>query len=124
MHQQLAQIGTQARTQMLAALTPAHRTLLTNVVGQLAVATTPDLRAAAQQLDTALSPAEKQAILTADTNARTQMRTAFSQMRQQMPTRPGGPAPTASRSPRPQPSAGTVLLRHALMFSHGGQRRM
>jgi hypothetical protein len=124
MHRQMTQIGTQARTQMLAALTPAHRTLLANVAGQLAVATTPDFRAAAQQLDTALSAPEKQAILAAETNARSQMRTAFAQMQQQMPSRPGAPGPSASRSPRPQASAGAVLLRHAFMSPRGGQRRM
>jgi hypothetical protein len=134
MRQQMTQIRTQARTQMLGTLTPAHRTLLANVAGQLAVAATPNFRAAAQQLDTALSPTEKQAILAADTNARTQMRTAFQQMRSQMPSPPAGASPFPGRPPfagpggpggpgqrrdgqRRQRTAGSVLLRNALEVS-------
>ncbi len=52
----------QARTAMLAALTPAHRDLLAQVVGQLAVASDPNMDAAASRLDAALSPAEVSAI--------------------------------------------------------------
>jgi len=122
MYQQMSQIRTQARTQMLNALTPAHRTLLANVAGQLAVAPAPDFRAAAQQLETALSPAEKQAILAADNTARTQMRSLMQQARAQMPPPPAGASPFPGRPPFGGPSggpggtgrqrdAGTVLLR-------------
>lgn len=52
----------QARTAMLAALTPAHRDLLAQVVGQLAVASDPNVDAAASRLDAALSPDEVSAI--------------------------------------------------------------
>jgi hypothetical protein len=135
MRQQMTQIRTQARTQMLGTLTPAHRTLLANVAGQLAVTTTPNFRAAAQRLDTALSPTEKQAILAADTSARNQMRTAFAQMRSQMPPPPAGASPYPGRPPfagpggpggpggerrsgqRRQRTAGSVLLRNALEVS-------
>lgn len=122
MHEQMRGIMTQSRTQMINALTPAHRTLLSNVVGQLAVATTPDFRSAVQQLDSALSSSEKQAILTAQSNERSQMQRAFEQMRAQMPPPSGG----ARRQPltmggpggghgRRAPDAGFVLLHHAMM---------
>lgn len=123
MRREMGRIAAQTRTQMLNALTPAHRTLLSNVVGQLAVAPTPDVRAAARQLDSALSPSEKQAILNAQTSERTQMQSAMQQMRAQMPPPPGG----TQRRPmmygqerqgggeRRTPSAGIVLLRHAMM---------
>src|SRR5579875_1752962 len=115
MRQQMRQIETQARTQMLNALTPAHRTLLSNVVGQLAVSPTPDFRAAAQQLDSALSAGEKQSILNAETTARSQMRNAIAQMRSQS-GRPGAlPSPQAT----PQLDAGVILLRHALAVGRG-----
>jgi hypothetical protein len=135
MRQQMAQIHTQARTQMLGALTPAHRSLLANVAGQLAIAPAPNFRAAAQQLDTALSATEKQSILAADTSARNQMRTAFQQMRSQMPPPPAGASPFPGRPPfagpggpggpngerrdgqRRQRTAGSVLLRNALEVS-------
>jgi len=113
---------------MLNALTPAHRTLLANVAGQLAIAPTPDFRAAAQQLETALSPAEKQAILAANSAARTQMRSLMEKARAQMPPPPAGAPPMAGRpafggpgggpnaGPGPggsgrQRTAGSVLLR-------------
>lgn len=124
MRQQMEQIGSQARTQMLNALTPAHRTLLANLAGQLAVTTTPNFRATAQQLDSALSPSEKQAITTAETSARTQMRAAMAQARSQMSPPPGAPPrPDAQRGNRPSPSAGAILLRHAMMVRFGGERR-
>ena len=76
-HQQLRQLHQQTRMQMLAALTPAHRTLVANVVGQLAIAPNPNPQAAAQQLDAVLSGGEKQSIVNLDaalkTNARNVM---------------------------------------------------
>ncbi|MBD5655686.1 MAG: hypothetical protein IAI50_10995, partial [Candidatus Eremiobacteraeota bacterium] len=56
MRAQTVQLRMETRSQMLAALTPQHLTLLGNVIGRLATSPTPDLQAAAQQLDSALSP--------------------------------------------------------------------
>jgi len=64
-HQQMAQLHQQARAKVLGSLTPAHRTLVAQVVGSLAIAPNPDWQAAAKQLDAALSPAESQAVLSA-----------------------------------------------------------
>ena len=60
---QFQQSRLQARTRLLAALTPAHRAAVANIVGQLALTLNPNPRAGAQALDTVLTPAEKQSIL-------------------------------------------------------------
>ena len=54
-----------ARTAMLTALTPSHRQLLASIAARLATSTNADYTGAAKQLDLALSPAEKRAILSA-----------------------------------------------------------
>src|SRR5579864_197784 len=63
--QNLMQLHDQARTAALAALTPAHRTLLTQIVGQLHndPNARADIPAAAKTLDSALTPTEAQSIL-------------------------------------------------------------
>jgi hypothetical protein len=53
------------RAHMLAALTPPHRALLARIVGELAIARTPDPSAAASTLESALTHGEKQTILQA-----------------------------------------------------------
>jgi hypothetical protein len=72
MHAQLEQIHTQARLQMLASLTPAHRNLLASVAGQLAISPNPDRAGAARALDAVLSQGEQRSILGVESNARTQ----------------------------------------------------
>jgi hypothetical protein len=62
-HEQAAVAHVQTRSRMLAALTPAHRAAVANVVGQLALAANPDPHAAALSLDAVFSPAEKQSIV-------------------------------------------------------------
>ncbi|MBC5799194.1 MAG: hypothetical protein GIW94_04340 [Candidatus Eremiobacteraeota bacterium] len=69
-----------ARAAMLGALTPAHRQLLSRLIGDLAVAPDPNIDAAAKQLDGVLSPAEVRAIGNAEAGARTQMVGAAGQM--------------------------------------------
>jgi hypothetical protein len=81
---QMEQLHTQARAQMLGALSPAHRTLLANIVGQLAISANPDPRVAAQQLDAVLTTGEKQSILTVHTQLRAQMRTMMEAARARM----------------------------------------
>ncbi len=67
--QQMQALHTQARAKVLGALSPAHRALLAQVVGALAIAPNPDPQAAARQLDAALSPGEAQAVVSAHTAA-------------------------------------------------------
>ncbi len=69
-----------ARAAMLGALTPAHRDLMSRLVGQLSIAPDPDVNAAAKQLDAVLSPAEVRAIGNAEAASRTQMMGAAGEM--------------------------------------------
>lgn len=73
-HQQMEQLHTQARSKILGALTPAHRELLAQIVGSLAIAPNPDPDAAVRQLNAALSPGEAQAVLSAHSAVEQQMR--------------------------------------------------
>lgn len=120
--QKMRQLHAQYRDQMLAALTPQHRQLLASIAGNLAVAEHPNYRGAVEQLDSALSPSEKSAVIGAAKSMRQQMRA----MR---PARSGGmPRPRIGTPRRPMhaPSAGRILLMmaggHGMMW-HGGPRR-
>jgi len=62
---QMAKDYSVARSAMLTALAPPHRQLLASIAARLATSTSPDYNDAARQLDVALTPAEKHAILTA-----------------------------------------------------------
>ncbi len=72
-HQQLEQLHTQARTKVLGDLTPAHRSLLAQVIGSLAISPNPDRDAAVRQLNSALSSGEAQAIVSTHAAAMQQM---------------------------------------------------
>ncbi len=125
MRKQMDQIHTQERTQVLGALTPAHKQLLATIAGELATSTTPDYTGAAQRLDSALSPSEKQTILSASQTARDKMRAQMESMRQQM-EQMGGPPPRRGGGPmavqvgggpegmQHTPTAGYILLRVAM----------
>lgn len=110
----------QFRANVLAALTPAHRNLLASVVGQMAIAPSPDPRAAAQRLDAALTPAERNAIAAAEQSFMAQQRSLRDQMMAQFrashPNMPS-PHPRPSRAPRAahMMDPGELLL----MLAHG-----
>ncbi len=78
----MMQMHQAARKQVLAALTPAHKQLLATLVGQLAIADAPNVKAAAAQLDAALGASEKQAILAAHSQMAAQMKAQRAQMMQ------------------------------------------
>jgi hypothetical protein len=80
-HAQAEAAHVQTRARMLAALTPAHRTAVANVIGQLALAASPNARAGAQALDAVLSPAEKQSILNIAAAERSNMHALMQQAR-------------------------------------------
>lgn len=62
-HQQMQQLMTSARSRVLGSISPAHRQLLAQIVGNLAISANPNWDAAAKQLNAALSPGESQAVL-------------------------------------------------------------
>lgn len=113
MRTQMRQIHTTERSQILGALTPAHRALLASVAGQLATTTNPDYKAAANRLDSALSSGEKQAILNAAQNARSKQRTLMQQLRSQFSPPPGAPQHEREMGQHHRhrtPDAGMLLL--------------
>jgi hypothetical protein len=122
MHEQLERIHRTERTQVLAALTPAHRALLASIVGNLAIAPDPDHKAAAARLDSALSPGEKSAVLAAHKTAMTQMHDAMHAMMAQMPQPQGSMHPRPARHERHTPSAGELVL--MIASGHGGPHGM
>ncbi|MFN2461810.1 MAG: hypothetical protein ABR591_14210 [Candidatus Velthaea sp.] len=110
--QQMQQMRAQERTQMLNALTPAHRSLLAQVVGNLAIAPTPNLDDAARQLDAALSANEKQAIVAARDAMRAQMRNSMNPNGGPMPgsPMPGAPVPPSGAATPGPGDPGRILL--------------
>ena len=89
-------LHTQLRSQILGALSPAHRSAVAQAIGDLAVSASPDPAAAAKRIDAALSPNERQAILSAHQSFAQQNRALMEQMRAQMASEmpsppPGGP---------------------------------
>ena len=120
--EQMRKLHEQFRSQVLGALTPAHRQLLASVVGNLAVSTNPDRRAAVAQLDNALSSGEKTAILNDAKQFADQMKSMMAQMRaaHPWPKASGAPRPMHSHRPHKAPTAGGILL----MVASGGGRGM
>lgn len=120
-HQNMMQLHRQARTSMLAALTPAHRALLSQVVGRLATDPNPDVAGAARTLDAALTPAESQAIVRISANTHAQARQLMQQAFAQMPNRPVGHEMADKRPGQvnaQKNDAGYILLR--MSMPHGG----
>ena len=83
-HTRMEQLHSQARLAMLNALSPAHRNLLAQVVGQLAIAPNPDPAAAARQLDLSLTQGEGRAILSISSSLEQQSRQLMEASRQQI----------------------------------------
>jgi hypothetical protein len=110
--EQMRKLHQQFRANVLGTLTPAHKQLLASIAGNLATSAQPDRKAAVQQLDAALSPAEKTAILNDAKQFHDQMKAQFAQMRSQFPKPNFSPRPRPSRSPRAKhaPDAGEILL--------------
>ncbi len=77
MHQQM-------RSQILAALSPDHRTAVAGVIGEMVISENPDPVAAAKQIDGILSPGEQRAILAAHTSFVTQSQQLMQQMHAQL----------------------------------------
>jgi len=88
----------QLRSQILGALSPAHRSAVAQVIGDLAVSASPDPGAAAKRIDGVLSSSEQQAILTAENSFRDQGRALMEQMRSQLASEMPSPGPKAPRA--------------------------
>jgi hypothetical protein len=110
------QLNKQFRSQILSAISPDHLKAVADLVGQMAVSSNPDPRAAAQQIDSLLSQSEQQAILSAHNTFREQSKALHEQLRRQLVSEriPGASShnngPMQMRRPSEQPDAGTVVL--------------
>lgn len=78
----MSRLQEQARARMLQTLSPTHKRLLAKVVGQLAVARSPQIAEAANQIDTMLTPREKQTILSISASVRNQWLSNEAQQRE------------------------------------------
>lgn len=83
-HQQMQQLMSQARSRVLGSITPAHRQLLAQIVGNLAISPNPDWDAATKQLNASLSPGESQAVLSTHQAAMQQMMSIMQSTHQRM----------------------------------------
>ena len=78
--QQITQEQRAFRQSMLAALTPAHRQLLAQIVGELVIAQNPDPQSATRRLNAALSPSEAQNVVRIEQTKDTAMFQHFQQL--------------------------------------------
>jgi hypothetical protein len=122
MHQKMAQLHTQARTEMLAAITPAHKAAIANLIGQLAIAPNPNVDATAREIDSLLTPAESQSVIRIHEQAKTQMHalmeSAHAQMERERPAGAPEHAPRPAMPNRPN-DAGHIILMLAIPAPHG-----
>ena len=83
-HAKMEQLHSQARLAMLNTLSPAQRAALAQVVGQLAIAPTPDLASAAKQIDASLTQAQAKNILSIKASLHQQAHQVMAAVHQQM----------------------------------------
>jgi hypothetical protein len=118
---QLEHLHRQTRARMLAALSPASRKLLGQIVADLAVAQNPNVQAAVQRLNAALTTGEKHSILQAQNTelsaAQNIMQTALAQA----PIPSGFRRTTEHMRRVHETDAGRALLHAALLIGgYGG----
>jgi hypothetical protein len=129
-HAKMEQLHSQARIAMLNTLSPAQRATLAQVVGQLAVAPSPDQAAAAKQIDASLTQAQARNILSISASLHQQahqlMQSVHQQMMSAMPS--GGAAHSQSGMNGVHPGneqgesdAGMILLKMATHASEHGE---
>lgn len=121
------------KAKLFGSLSPAHRAYVASVIGNLAIAQKPDVKAASAQIDAMLTASEKTAIVNAHAAGMEQIETLGKQMHDQMRAqwRASGASPRPMPSQRPmrrmhkshKPDAGMFLLQAARpgpgMMMHG-----
>lgn len=113
------QLHQQFRAQILRTLTPAHRTAVADLFGQLAISSNPDPASAARQLDSILTQSERQQILSEAANFKASAKSLHEQLRSQMKSEfPAPPHPEQQQMRggmeerhETAPDAGMILLR-------------
>jgi hypothetical protein len=121
------QLQQQFRSQILSAISSEHRTAVANLIGQLAISSNPDPRAAEQQIDSLLSQSEQQAILSAHNSFRQQSKALHDQLRRQLQSETGHGTPSRENAPgmmqqrqAHQPDAGEIVLHTLAHFEPMG----
>lgn len=131
------QLHARMREQVLASISPIHRTAIANIIGGLAIAPKPDRHAAAAQIDRLLSGGERNAVLNARNGFLTQSKILHDAMRAKMaslmpaPAAPAQPHRATTRRPgRYANDPGSIVLRtlgggHSMMtfMRRGGSAR-
>lgn len=125
--QQEEQLHQQFRSQVLSSMTPIHLRAVGETIGELAVMQNPNPETAAKRIDQILSAGERQRIMVAHQNFRTQAMTLHQQMKtelqNEMPAgHPWGDEHKDEHNESMQhmnPDAGTILLM-ALVPHHMG----
>lgn len=129
-HQREEQLHQQFRAQVLGMLSADQRNQAANVIGQLAISSSPDPKAAAAQLDSILSESQRSQILSAGNTFHAQSKALheqmFRQMRGQMPGGMMGSHPgmegMQKMHQQMQPDAGMTLLH--VLNGFGGEHHM
>ena len=123
--------GTQSalKAKMFGSLSAAHRAFVASVIGNLAISSKPNVKAAIAQIDAQLTTSEKTAIVNAHATAMKQMATLGKQLRGEMhaqwQTSNASPRPMAAqhhmrRMHKPRtPDAGAFLLQAARPHGSG-----
>lgn len=119
-----AQMATKAK--MFGSLSAAHRAYVASVIGNLAISSKPNVKAAIAQIDATLTASEKTAVIDAHAAGMKQLRALGKELRDQMRAqwKASGASPLPMPSHRPMrrahkartPDAGAFLLQAA----HGG----
>ena len=125
-HQRMEQIHTQARQEVLSSISPAHKTQIANLLGQLAISEKPDIDATARQINALLTPAESQAVVRIHNNARSQMSALMEQVHSQMQRQAPAGAPQHQFKTMPYSSNHPQDAGHLVMFMliPGGHHEM
>ncbi len=119
-HAKVEQLHSQARLAALNVLNASQRTLLAQVVGQLAISSNPDVNAAARTIDNSLSQSQGRTIANISSSVETQSRQIMDAAHQQMmAANPQGPMPGPPGMGGPGMGGGWTGMHHeGLMGSH------
>jgi hypothetical protein len=124
--QQEEQLHTQFRTQVLASISPIHRKVVAEEIGQLAISANPNPELVAKQIDSLLSPSERQAILNAHSSLKTAAKALHEKMKAQIESQMPAGMPHHDHSSMSKqhmqynPDAGTIVLMTLGGGEHGG----
>ncbi|MBV9104346.1 MAG: hypothetical protein JO060_12215 [Candidatus Eremiobacteraeota bacterium] len=110
-HERMRQLHQQARSQVLASLSAAHKQAVANIVGQLAISASPNPDAAARQINALLTPSESQSVVRIHNGLRSQMQSLMQSLHAQMQPAAGAPPRLERQEMNESTDAGHLLLK-------------